>query len=134
MDIAIRYYSKSGRTKSIADMFGQELGVKALSITEDNPYELTADLLFIGGAPYANIMAPELDAYVRRIDSAQVKQVVLFTTSNWSMRTVKAMRKILEEKGIPVTEEYFSANAFKMKDGIRRADGFARDMAEKYAI
>ena len=42
------------------------------------------DILFLGGAPYANIMAPELREYADNLDPAMASKVVLFTTSNWS--------------------------------------------------
>ena len=77
----------------------------------DNAFspELTerVNVLFLGGAPYANIMASELKNYVEKLDKSKVGKVMLFTTSNWSRRTVLALKKMLREKGIDVCDDHF---------------------------
>lgn len=107
---AVRYYSKSGNTKTIAEAIAEGLGVAATSITDEPELTEKVDVLFLGGAPYANIMAPALKQYAERLDKNQVGKVVLFTTSNWSRRTVAALKKLLRNKGIPVENEYFYAH------------------------
>ena len=107
MVIAVRYYSKLGNTKKIAEAIADAAGVKAVSVTDEPDLEKYADVLFLGGAPYANIMAPQLREYAQRLSPDKTGRVVLFTTSNWSRRTVRALRKILTEKGIPVEKSYF---------------------------
>ena len=83
-------------------------------------------VLFLGGAPYANIMAPELRKFAENLKADQVKKVVLFTTSNWSHRTVKALKKILEEKGIPVSQEHFYAQMLKVNSRTEAAKEFGK--------
>ena len=51
-------------------------------------------------------------------------RVILFTTSNWSKRTITALRKIFEEKGIDVEEDFFYAQAFKAESRIKEAKQF----------
>ncbi|MBP5242898.1 MAG: flavodoxin, partial [Clostridia bacterium] len=60
MQIAVRYYSKLGKTKRIAEAIAQGAAVTATSITEEENLTQKYDVLFLGGAPYANVMAPEL--------------------------------------------------------------------------
>lgn len=126
---AVRYYSKSGHTKAIADAIASGAGTKAVSITEEDALPSYVDNLFLGGAPYANIMAPELSAYADRLTKEQVGRVVLFTTSNWSRRTVLALKKILRNKGIAVEDDFFYAHMLHIQGRLEAAAAFGRKFA-----
>lgn len=126
MKTAVRYYSKLGNTKTIAEAIAEGAGVKAVSITDEPSLRESVDILFLGGAPYANIMAPELRAYAEKLEPTKVGKVVLFTTSNWSRRTVLALKKFLKEKGIPVADEYFYAHMLYIKGRIAAAKEFGK--------
>lgn len=121
---AVRYYSKLGNTKTIAEAIAKGAGVPAVSIDDEPELKEKVDVLFLGGAPYANIMAPELRAYAQKLEKEHVGKVVLFTTSNWSRRTVLALKKLLREKGIPVEEEYFYAHMLHIKGRTEAAREF----------
>ncbi len=125
MKTAVRYYSKLGNTKKIAEAIAEEAGVKAISVTDEPDLTEYADVLFLGGAPYANIMAPQLREYAERLPADKIGRVALFTTSNRSRRTVRALRKILTEKGIPVEKRYFYAHMTRIKARIGPAKDFA---------
>ncbi len=60
MDIAVRYCSKTkfGNTRRIAEAIAEGVGVTAVSIDAEPKLTRKVDILFLGGAPYANIMAP----------------------------------------------------------------------------
>lgn len=124
--VIVRYYSKLGNTKRIAEAIAEGAGTEAVSITNEPKIEDHVDLLFLGGAPYANIMAPELRFFAESLASDKVGRVVLFTTSNWSRRTVRALRKIFKEKGIPVDREYFYAHMTRIKARTDAAREFAK--------
>ncbi|MBQ9031067.1 MAG: flavodoxin [Parasporobacterium sp.] len=123
---AVRYFSKSGNTKTIAEAIAEGINVKAVSITDEPALKEDVDVLFLGGAPYANIMAPELKQYAENLDKTKVKKVVLFTTSNWSRRTVLTLKKILQKKGITVAEDYFYAHMLHIKGRIEAAKAFGQ--------
>ena len=89
------------------------------------------DILFLGGAPYANIMAPELKEYAEKLDSKKASKVVLFTTSNWSRRTVLALKKMLKGKGIIVCEDYFYAHMLNIDGKLEAAKEFGKRMIEQ---
>ncbi|MBQ9720537.1 MAG: hypothetical protein IJV64_07575 [Oscillospiraceae bacterium] len=129
MSTAVRYFSKIGNTKKIAEAIAEGAGVPAVSITDEPKLTERVDALFLGGAPYANIMDPALRAYAEGLSAEQVGKVVLFTTSNWSRRTVYALRKILREKHIPVEDEHFYAHMLHING---RTDA-AREFGRKYA-
>ena len=126
MKTAVRYYSKLGNTKKIAEAIAEEIAVRAVPVTEEPNLTEYIDVLFLGGAPYANIMAPQLRDYAERLSPDKVGLVVLFTTSNWSRRTVRALRKILAEKSIPVEKRYFYAHMTRIKARTAAAKAFAK--------
>lgn len=129
MKTAVRYYSKLGNTEKIARAIAEGAGVAARSIVEEPTLPEKVDVLFLGGAPYANIMAPELKAYAEGLNADTVGKVVLFTTSNWSRRTVLALKKLLREKGIPVADDYFYAHMLNISGRTEAAKEFGRKMA-----
>ena len=126
MNVAVRYYSQSGRTEKIAQAIARGADVQAVSITEEPEITGEIDILFLGGAPYANIMAPELKAYANKLSADNIKKVVLFTTSIWSRRTVLALKKQLKSKGITVADENFYAQAAKIDERINAAEEFGK--------
>ena len=132
MNIAVRYCSKTkfGNTRRIAEAIADGIGVKAVSIDDEPQLTEMADILFLGGAPYANIMAPELREYAEKLDAGMISKVVLFTTSNWSRRTVLALKKILKDKGITVCEDYFYAHMLNIDGKIEAAKEFGKKMSE----
>ena len=121
MKIAVRYYSKLGNTQRIAQAIAEGAGTEAVSITAEPALTEPVDVLFLGGAPYANIMAPELKAYAETLTPALVGRVVLFTTSNWSRRTVLALKKSLGEQGVAVDEDYFYAHMLNIAGRDRKS-------------
>ncbi len=131
MKTAVRYFSKLGNTKKIAEAIAQGAGVKAVSIADDPKLQEYIDILFLGGAPYANIMAPELREYAESLKAEQVGRVILFTTSNWSRRTVLALRKLLSNNGIKVDKEYFYAHMLHINGRIEAAREFGNHITRK---
>ncbi|ADL35397.1 flavodoxin family protein [Butyrivibrio proteoclasticus B316] len=132
MNIAVRYCSKTkfGNTRRIAEAIADGIGVKAVSIADEPRLQDKVDILFLGGAPYANIMAPELKEYAEELDPKMVSKVVLFTTSNWSRRTVLALKKMLKGKGITVCEDYFYAHMLNIDGKLEAAKEFGKKMME----
>ncbi len=127
--VEVRYCSRTkfGNTRRIAEAIAEGAGTKAISIDDEPKLTEKADILFLGGAPYANIMAPELRQYAENLDPAMVGRIVLFTTSNWSRRTVLALKKIFKGKGITVSEGYFYAHMLNIDGKLEAAKKFAAE-------
>ncbi len=126
MKKAVRYFSKLGNTKTIAEAIADGAGVPAVSIMDEPTLTEFVEILYLGGAPYANIMAPELKAYAEKLDPSMVGRVILFTTSNWSRRTVLALKKMLTAKGIPVDDDYFYAHMLHIQGRVDAAREYGR--------
>ena len=131
MRAAVRFFSRLGNTRKIAEALAEGAGTNAVSVADEPKLEEYVDVLFLGGAPYANIMAPELRRYAQGLSADMVGRVVLFTTSNWSRRTVRALRKILMGNGIPVETGYFYAHMTRIKARSGPAREFAKEKIMK---
>lgn len=127
--VEVRYCSRTkfGNTRRIAEAIADGAATKAVSIDDEPKLTEKADILFLGGAPYANIMAPELRQYAEELAPDMVGKIVLFTTSNWSRRTVLALKKIFKGKGIAVAEDYFYAHMLNIDGKIEAAKQFGAE-------
>ena len=128
MKYAVRYLSKLGHTKDIANAIAEALEIDAISIIDENKLSEHVQILFLGGAPYANVMDPKLKEYASNLKKEDVDEVILFTTSNWSRRTVKSLKKILRNNGIIVRDNYFYAHMLNIKNRIPAAKKFAMEI------
>lgn len=127
MNTAVRYYSRSGNTKLVADAIAKALGVKAVSVDKPEAALVTrADVLFIGGALYAYGLDRHLKDYLARLDKNQVGKAVIFSTSWISKHSIDLIRKALEEKGIPTAKETFYVK--------NKANAAQLDAAAKFAL
>lgn len=130
-DVRIRYYSKTGNTKKVAEYISEILKVESKEINEED-YNSPCGLLILGGAPYANVMSSKLKEYALNIKKENVKAVALFTTSNWSKRTVKGLKKIFEEKNIKVYDDFLYVHMLKVNKSSDKAYQFGLDIMAKY--
>lgn len=105
MTVAVRYYSRGGNTKKIAEAIAKAVGVQAKQVSE--PLSEDVDILFLGSAPYAFDVDDEGKKFINSID-VSVGKVVNFSTSAAVKSTRKYVEKLLCEKKIPVAKEEFS--------------------------
>ena len=112
MNLALRYYSRGGNTRKIAEAIAEAVGVEAKTVSE--PLSGDVDVLFLGSAPYAFDVDEEVKKFIRGID-VSVGKVVNFSTSAAVKSTRKYVEKLLAEKKIPLAKEEFSCRgAFAM--------------------
>jgi flavodoxin len=100
----VRYLSKSGNTKKVADAIAGAVGVSAKPISESVPTD--TELLFLGGAVYAFGIDDELKKFIATIP-AGVKCVAIFSTTAVVKSAFPHIKKLLEERGIAVSSEEF---------------------------
>ena len=63
MTIAVRYYTKTGNTKRLAEAVAEAVGVEALPIS--SPVAEPVDILFLGNSYYAFSIDPEIRAFLK---------------------------------------------------------------------
>ncbi len=131
MKCAVRYCSRSGNTRLLAEAIADELGVEAVSAdSSDATISGHIDVLFIGGALYAYGLDKKLVSYIRTLDGDMVGRAVLFSTTWLSKHSFDLMRKELEARGIVVAERTFYAKNKPSAERLKEAKAFADDMAK----
>ena len=125
--VAVRYYSKSGNTKLLAEAIGKGAGVIPISVDEDSA-KITEDIdvLFIGGALYAYGLDKVMNEYLAGIDGSKVKKAVVFSTSWISKHSVDLIKKALKEKGIEVADETCYVRNKPNDKQLAEAEAFAK--------
>ena len=130
MKAAVRYYTKTGNTKKLAEAVAEALGVQALPITE--PVTEPVDLLFLGNSYYAFSIDPEVRAFIRSLDKAKVGKIVNFGSAAMLNSTWKKVKAEADRAGIPVDErEFHCRGEFK---GIHKGRPNAEDLAAAAAF
>lgn len=102
MKIAVRYQSRGGNTKAVAEVMANCLGVKAesveCSITE------RIDVLFVGGGVYMGKMDESLAVFLSELNRENVGQIVCFSTTGSMASTIKQIKQYALQKGIVVNK------------------------------
>ena len=105
MKIAVRYYTKTGNTKRLAEAIAKELGVEALPISE--PVNEQVDFLFMGNSYYAFDIDPEVKKFVSSLDKDKVGKIVNFGSAAMLNSTYKKVKAVAEKAGIAMDEKEF---------------------------
>ena len=125
MKIAVRYYTKTGNTRRLAEAVAEALSVPALPISE--PLEEPVDLLLLGNSWYAFTLDPEVRAYVKALDRNMVKQIAVFSTAAMMGSIRKKIKAEADRTGIPVAESEFHCRGQFKNANKGRPD--SRDLA-----
>ena len=105
MNIAIRYYSKTGNTKKLAEAISEIANVEAQVV--DVPLDGEVYLLFLGSSVYAAGVDEKIKSFIQSLDSSKVKKVVNFSTAALLPSTYSQVSKLLSEKNIPIDSREF---------------------------
>ena len=132
MKVAVRYYTKTGNTKRLAEAIAEALGVEALPIS--TPVTERADVLFLGNSYYAFSIDPEVRDFVRALDKSKVGKIVNFGSAAMLNSTYKKVKAEADRVGIPMDErEFHCKGEFKgihkgrpNQDDLTAAAAFAR--------
>ena len=126
MSTAVRYYSRSGNTKAVADAIAEAAGVSAVSVdAEDAAIRESVDVLFIGGALYAYGLDGHLKDYLKTLKKGDAKKAVVFSTSWISKHSLDLIKKGLAEAGIPTEAETFYVKSRPNAEQLQKAKAFA---------
>ncbi len=124
MNVAVRYYTKTGNTKRLAEVIAEALGVKAYPISE--PIREKTDILFLGNSYYAFSIDPEVRNFVRGLDKNLVGKIVNFGSAAMLNSTYKKVKAEADKVGIPMDErEFHCKGEFK---GIHKGKPDADDL------
>ena len=105
MNIAVRYYTKTGNTKRLAEAVANAVGVEALPISE--PVAEPVDILFLGNSYYAFSIDPEVREFVASLEKEKVGKIVNFGSAAMLNSTFKKVKAEADKIGIPMDEREF---------------------------
>lgn len=136
MKIAVRYYTKTGNTKRLAEAVAEAVGTKALPLSSS--VEDPVDILFLGNSYYAFSIDPEVRAFIRQLDKNKVGRIVNFGSAAMLNSTYKKVKAEAAKVGIPVDErEFHCKGEFKgihkgrpNEEDLRAAAEFAKSIIQ----
>ncbi len=134
MSVAVRYYSRGGNTKKLADAIGEAVGVEAKSI--EAGLEEKVDVLFLGASVYAYGIDNNVKGFIAKLDPDQVGKIVVFSTSALAERAFPEVEKAIKSSGLSVDERnFYCRGSFLMMhkgrpnaEDIENAKAFAKDI------
>ncbi len=100
MKIEVRYFSRRGNTKKLAEAIARAVGVEAK--TTDALLMEDVDILFLGSSDYCGRIDENVKNFIEDI-RIKVGKVINFSTAKIS----KKVKKLLNEKDIPIGDEEF---------------------------
>ena len=104
MNIAIRYYTRSGNTKKLADAISKALDIEAFDVSV--PLSEKTDILFLGCSYYAFDVDPIVKEFI--VSSKDIiGKIVCFGTSAMMKSMKKPITKVAKTVGVTVSDEEF---------------------------
>ena len=104
MNIAIRFHTRSGNTKKLAEAVAGAVAAPAIDVTV--PLTEKADILFLGSSYYAFDVDDAVKEFLKN-NKNNIKKIVCFGTSAMMKSMKKPITKIAKELGMTVAEEEF---------------------------
>ena len=112
MQVAVRYYTKTGNTKRLAQAVADAVNAQAqpISVPVDEP----VDVLFLGNSYYAFNIDPEVRDFIRSLDKDKVGRIVNFGSAALMNSTWKKVKAEADKVGVPMdTREFHCKGEFK---------------------
>lgn len=131
MNVEVRYHSRGGNTKRLAEAVAEALGVTALDV--EAPVTGRADVVFLCASVYAGSPDVEVLTYVKQ-NARDIGRLVVLSTSAAGKSTHAKIKAAAEDMGVTVSEAFFHCpGAFLMfhkgrpnAEDCRKAAAFAK--------
>ena len=125
MKIAVRYFTKTGNTKRLAEAVAEAVGAEALPLSA--AVEEPVDILFLGNSYYAFNIDAEVRAFIQKLDKNKIGKIVNFGSAAMLNSTYKKVKAEADKVGIPMDDrEFHCRGEFK---GIHKGRPDAEDLA-----
>lgn len=130
MRFAVRYYTKTGNTKRLAEAVAKAVGVEALPLS--SPIEEPVDILFLGNSYYAFSIDPEVRKFIQLLPADKVGRIVNFGSAAMLNSTLKKVKAEAAKRGIAVDDrEFHCKGEFK---GLHKGRPNSEDLAAAAAF
>lgn len=134
MKVAVRYCSRTGNTKKLAEAIASAVGVEAKDVSV--PLEEKIDILFLGSAVYAAGIDDAVKTFVRE-NKDRIGEIYNFSTAAVVRSTYKQVQKLAESCGVKMaSREFYCRGAFTVMhrgrpnaEDLKNAADFAKSVA-----
>ena len=104
MRIEVRYFSKGGGTKKLADAIAKAVGAEARTV--DVPLEQYADVVFLGASVYAGKPDPSVVSFISA-NAKNIGKIVVFGSACTNKSTYAAIKSAAAGNAVKTAEMFF---------------------------
>ncbi len=104
MRIEVRYYSKAGGTKKLADAIAGAVGAEAKTV--DVPLEQYADIVFLGASVYGGKPDPAVLSFISA-NAKNIGKIVVFGSACTKKSTYAAIKSAAAGSAVKTAEMFF---------------------------
>ena len=104
MKTAVRYYTRSGNTKKLAEAIADALGTTALDVSV--PIDEKVDLLFLGNSLYAGKPDASVNEFIEK-NADKIGCIVNFGSSASLRSTLKKIQALGDSNSVKVCSDEF---------------------------
>ena len=105
MNVAVRFYSRSGNTKLLANAVAAAAGVTAESV--DTPLDERVDLLLLGSSLYKAGIDPSIAGFIEA-NAANIGRIAVFGSAASGRSTLKKVAAVAEKYGVRTCDDFFA--------------------------
>lgn len=104
MRIEVRYYSKAGHTKRLADAIAEAVGAEAETV--ERPLERFADVVFLGASVYGGLPDPAVIEFIKA-NAKRIGKLAVFGSACTRRSTYGAIKSAAAGCGVKTAEMSF---------------------------
>ena len=128
MRVDVRYFSKNGATRKLAEAIAAAVGAEALTV--DIPLEKRADVVFLGASIYGGKPDPAVLQFIRQ-NAKSIGKIVVFGSACTKKSTYAAIKSAAAGNAVKTAEMFFQCKgAFWFFNKGRPNDQDCADAAE----
>ncbi len=133
MNVQVRYYTRSGNTKKLADAIAAAAGTKAETVAV--ALSEKADILFLGSSVYAGGVDESVKKFIKE-NKDKIGKIYNFSTAALPVSTYKNVKKTADEVGVEMAEKDFRCKGSFMvmnknrpnEDDLKAAEAFVKEV------
>ena len=136
MESLVVYFSRGGKTRTVAEAIAQELGCKAIDIKKETPDPSGVDMLLVGSGNYGGKTDNKLLTFINNLQPNTAKQAAVFATSGGlAPKVISVLQEALEARGYKVGSSFkcrgkflFTNRGHPNEEDLKNAKAFAHDL------
>lgn len=103
MKVAVRFQSRGGNTRGMAEIIAKTAGVIAEPVSVPLPEKV--DILFLGGAVYMWKIDPQLQSFLEQMDGQKIGSIAAFSTTGLMPFAITRIKCYAKKAGIKVCHQ-----------------------------